>query len=126
MSAPTKPSRHLISRVSVNLTASLLQGLLGLALIPMATFVLGPQDYGVYGMAVVVLALAVAICETGSAYVLYGHYPALDEPERARLQSTLLALAFLLGLLAAVVVLSAWPMLARHVPLLSELTRSET
>ena len=115
-----------MSRVSVNLTASLLQGLLGLALIPMATFVLGPQDYGVYGMAVVVLALVVAVCETGSAYVLYGHYTALDEPGRARLQSTLLALALLLGSLAAVVVLLAWPMLARHVPLLSELTRSET
>jgi O-antigen/teichoic acid export membrane protein len=126
MSVSTKPSRHLMSRVSVNLTASLLQGLLGLALIPMATFVLGPQDYGVYGMAVVVLALVVAVCETGSAYVLYGHYTALDEPGRARLQSTLLALALLLGSLAAVVVLLAWPMLARHVPLLSELTRSET
>lgn len=114
-----------MGRVSVNLVASLLQGLLGLALIPMATFVLGPQDYGVYGMAVVVLSLVVAVCETGSAYVLYGHYHALDESGRARLQSTLLALAFLLGLLAAVVVLLAWPMLARHVPLLSELTRSE-
>lgn len=126
MSPSTTTSRRLTNRVSVNLAASLLQGLLGLALIPMATFVLGPQDYGVYGMAVVVVALVVAVCETGSAYVLYGHYPALDEPGRAGLQSTLLALAFLLGLLAAVVVLLAWPMLARHVPLLSELTRSET
>lgn len=126
MSPSTTTSRRLTNRVSVNLAASLLQGLLGLALIPMATFVLGPQDYGVYGMAVVVVSLVVAVCETGSAYVLYGHYPALDEPGRAGLQSTLLALAFLLGLLAAVVVLLAWPMLARHVPLLSELTRSET
>jgi O-antigen/teichoic acid export membrane protein len=126
MSPSTTTSRRLTNRASVNLAASLLQGLLGLALIPMATFVLGPQDYGVYGMAVVVVALVVAVCETGSAYVLYGHYPALDEPGRAGLQSTLLALAFLLGLLAAVVVLLAWPMLARHVPLLSELTRSET
>ncbi len=114
-----------MSRVSVNLVASLLQGLLGLALIPMATFVLGPEDYGVYGMAVVVVALVVAVCETGSAYVLYGHYPALDEFGRAQLQSTLIALAFFLGLLAAVVVLLGWPMLARQVPLLSELTRSE-
>lgn len=126
MSESITPHRHLMSRVSVNLAASLLQGLLGLALIPMATFVLGPQDYGVYGMAVVVVALVVAVCETGSAYVLYGHYPALDESGRAQLQSTLLTLAFLLGLLAAVVVLLAWPVLAHHVPLLSELTRSET
>lgn len=125
MTTSITSSGHLISRVSVNLVASLLQGLLALALIPMATFVLGPQDYGVYGMAVVVGSLVVAVCETGSAYVLYGHYPILDESGRAQLQSTLLALAFLLGLLAALVVLLAWPMLACHVPLLSELTRLE-
>ncbi len=126
MSACTTTSRRLMSRVSVNLVASLLQGLLGLALIPMATFVLGPQDYAVYGIAVVVLSLVVAVCETGSAYVLYGRYHALDESGRARLQSTLLALALLLGLLAAVVVLSTWSTLSRLIPLLSELTRSET
>lgn len=125
MTESTSIHRHLISRASINLLASLLQGLLGLALIPMATFVLGPEDYGVYGMAVVVVALVVAVCETGSAYVLYGHYPALDEFGRAQLQSTLIALAFFLGLLAAVVVLLGWSMLARQVPLLSELTRSE-
>ncbi len=115
-----------MSRVSINLVASLLQGLLGLALLPVATFVLGPEDYGVYGMAIVVVSLIVAVCETGSAYVLYGHFHVLDEFERAQLQSTLLALALLLGLLAAAGVLSAWQVFTRHIPLLSELTRSET
>lgn len=126
MSASTTSSRYLMSRISVNLAANLLQCLLGVALIPMATFVLCPQDYGVYGMGSMVMILFVAVCETGSAYVLYGYYPALDVSERARLQSTLLALSLLLGLLAAVVALLAWPLLARHVPLLSDLTRSET
>ena len=125
MSPSSTNSRRLISRVSVNIVGSLLQGLLGLALIPMTTFVLGPKDYAVYGMAQVVLSLVVAFCETGSAYVLYGRYHILDESGRARLQSTLLALSFLLGLLAAAVVMLVWPMLARHVPLFSELTRSE-
>jgi O-antigen/teichoic acid export membrane protein len=126
MSTPIKSRHHLISRASVNLAGSILQGILALALIPMATFVLGPEDYGVFGMAVVVVALVAAVCETGSAYVLYGSYSALNEPERARLQSTLIALAFLLGFLATVVVFLVWPVLAHHVPLLSQLTRSET
>ncbi|NKD56033.1 MULTISPECIES: lipopolysaccharide biosynthesis protein [unclassified Haematospirillum] len=114
-------SRHLISRVSINLGASLLQGLLGLALMPMATFVLGPQDYGIYGMVVVVMNLVVAVCETGSAHVLYGHFHALNDSNRARLQSTLLALALMLGLLIALGVLSYWSALAGCIPLLSEL-----
>ena len=126
MSTPIKSSHHLIGRASVNLAGSVLQGILALALIPMATFVLGPEDYGVYGMAVVVVALVAAVCETGSAYVLYGNYPALNEPRRARLQFTLIALALFLGLLATVVILLIWPILAHNVPLLSQLTRSET
>jgi len=126
MSTPIKSSHHLISRASVNLASSILQGILALALIPMATFVLGPEDYGVFGMAVVAAALVAAACETGSAYVLYGSYSALNEPGRARLQSTLIALALFLGLLATVVILLIWPLLAHHVPLLSQLTRSET
>jgi O-antigen/teichoic acid export membrane protein len=126
MSTPIKSIHHLISRASVNLAGSILQGILALALIPMATFVLGPEDYGVFGMAVVVVALVAAACETGSAYVLYGSYSVLNEPGRARLQSTLIALALFLGLLATVVILLIWPLLAHHVPLLSQLTRSET
>ena len=55
MSTPIKSGYHLIGRASVNLTGSILQGILALALIPMATFVLGPEDYGVFGMAVVVV-----------------------------------------------------------------------
>jgi O-antigen/teichoic acid export membrane protein len=118
-------NRHLTSRVSINLVANLLQGLFGLALIPMATFVLGPQDYGVYGMAVVFVALVVSVCENGSAYVLYAQFHTLNEFERARIYSTLLALGLFLGSLAAVGVFLTWPRLARHIPLLSDLTRPE-
>ncbi len=125
MPETTVTHRHLIGRVSINLLANLLQGLLGLALIPMATYVLGPADYGVYGMAIVIAALVVAVCETGSAYVLYGHYPGLDTAGRASLQSTLLVLALALGLFAAGVLFLAWPVMTRHVPLLSELTPTE-
>jgi PST family polysaccharide transporter len=125
MSEPTAPHRQLIGRVSINLLANLLQGLIGIALIPLATYVLSPADYGVYGMAIVISALVVAACETGSSYVLYGHYSGLDANGRASLQSTLLALALVLGLCAGGVIFSVWPLVASLVPLLSELTRTE-
>jgi len=125
MPSLTKYSHHLMKGVSLNLIANFIQGLLTLALIPIATLVLGPQDYAVFGMAVVVVALAVALCETGSAYVLYGHYQVLNESGRARLQSTLLTLALLLGLVAMFLVLLVWPILVRNVPLFTELTQAE-
>lgn len=125
MTTSTTTHRYLIGKVSINLLASMLQGLLGIALIPLTTYVLNPSDYGVFGMASVILALVVAVCEIGSAYVLYGYYPVLDEAQRAGLQSTLLTLAMLLGLLSASVLLLIWPTVSQYVPLLSDLTRLE-
>jgi O-antigen/teichoic acid export membrane protein len=118
-------SRRLIGNVSFNLLANLLQGLLAIALIPLTTFLLGPEDYGVYGLAVVTVALIVAMCETGSAYVLYGSYHSLDPAHRASLQSTLLVLALALGLLAGSVTFLAWPTLVHYLPFLSKLTLAE-
>jgi polysaccharide transporter, PST family len=125
MSKPIVPHRQVIGRVSINLLANLMQGLIGIALIPLATYVLSPADYGVYGMAVVISALVVAACETGSSYVLYGHYPGLDAVGRVSLQSTLLSLAMVLGMFAGGLVFFVWPAMASSVPLLSELTRTE-
>ncbi|MCG9095355.1 lipopolysaccharide biosynthesis protein [Laribacter hongkongensis] len=125
MTESTSIQRHLISRVSINLLANLLQGVLGIILIPLATYVLSPVDYGVYGMASVIVALVVAMCETGSTYVLYGHYLGLDTAGRATLQSTLLVLALALGLFAGGLLFLAWPAVSQYVPLLSELTPTE-
>lgn len=117
--------RRLIGRVSINLLANLLQSALGIALIPLATFVLGPSDYGVYGLAVAFVVLVVAACETGGGYVLYGHYLSLDAAARASLLSTLLVFALSLGLAAGTVVLLVWDVLVRYIPLLSELSPAE-
>lgn len=121
----TTTDRRTAVPISVNLVASLMQGLMGLALIPIATFVLGPKDYGIYGMAVVTLTLVAALCETGSAYVLYGSYQSLSKLERGHLQSTLLFFALLLGLIAATLLILCWSALYRFVPLLSDLTGLE-
>ena len=115
----------ILGRISINLVASLLQGLIGLALIPLVTLILGPRDYGVYGLASTVVALVASACETGLAFILYGHFHALDEFRRARLQSTLLAMALMMGLLGMAGLFSIWSILTHYIPLLSDLTRSE-
>lgn len=98
-------------QVMTNLVANVMQGLLGVALIPLATRILGPEDYGVYGMAIVVVGLAVALCETGAGYVLYGHFADVQEGERRELFSSLLVLGAATGIAAAALLWALWPLL---------------
>jgi hypothetical protein len=57
----------------------------------LATRILGPQEYGTYGMAVVIVGLAASLCETGATYILYAHQDAaLSMPEMKRNQNCLL------------------------------------
>jgi len=118
-------SRRFTGQVMANLVANVMQGLLGVALIPLATRILGPEDYGVYGMAIVVVGLVGAFCETGASYVLYGHFTDLQEGERRELFSTLLALCAATGIVAAALLWALWPLLGRFDSILASLTPME-
>lgn len=124
MAQAALPSRF-AGQVMTNLVANLVQGILGIALIPFATRILGPEDYGIYGMAVVVAGLVVALCETGAAYVLYGHFADVREGERRELFSSLLALSAAAGTVAATLLWALWPLLGRLDSTLAALSPQE-
>lgn len=75
----------------------LLQGGVGFLLLPVATYILEPADYGAYALVTSVTALGGPLANLGSGYLLAAHYPALQPAERRQLISTLLWLG--LGLL---------------------------
>lgn len=118
-------SSRLAGQVMTNLVANMVQGVLGVALIPLATRILGPEDYGVYGMALVVVGLVVALCETGAAYVLYGHFVDVQEGERRELFSSLLTLSAVTGAVAAALLWILWPLLGRFDGILASLSPLE-
>lgn len=118
-------SSRFASQVVINLAANVAQGLLGVALIPLATRILGPEDYGVYGMAIVVVALIVSLCETGAAYVLYGSFSSVQEDERSELFSSLLVLSAATGAVAAFLLWVLWSQLAHFEIILATLTPLE-
>lgn len=113
------------NKVVTNLAANLVQGLLGIALIPIATRILGPEDYGVYGMAIVVVGLVAALCETGATYVLYGHFMDMPDSERRALISSLLALSGATGIVAGALLWALWPSLNSFDAILATLTPLE-
>lgn len=112
-------------QVGFNLAANIVQGLLSVALLPLATRILGPEEYGAYGMAVVVVALVVALCETGAVYVLYGHYPGLAESDRRALLGSLVFLQLIVGAFAALLLWMVWPLVSAHDAVLTSLYPTE-
>lgn len=124
MNQVARPPR-LSKQVMTNLLANLVQGVLGILLIPLATRVLGPGDYGVYGMAIVVVTLVVSLCETGATYVLYGHVSDIPHDERRALFASLLALSAATGTAAAALLWASWPLLDRFDDILASLTPLE-
>ncbi len=112
-------------RVSINTVANVAQGFTGVILIYFATNILDPNDYGIFGIASAILGLATSLCEIGASYVLYSKYYVLDVVERARLQSTLLIVAFFLGLLLSIIIILIWPILTSAINFLSHLTKTE-
>lgn len=121
----TARARRFTGQVMTNLVANVIQALLGVALIPLATRILGPEDYGVYGMAIVVVGLVGALCETGAGYVLYGHFADVQEGERRELFSSLLVLSAAAGIAAAALLWALWPLLGRFDSILASLTPME-
>lgn len=119
-----RPHR-LAGQVMTNLLANFVQGALGIALIPLATRILGPEDYGIYGMAIVVAGLVIALCETGAVYVLYGHSTDLKERKRRELFSSLLVLSAATGIVAAALLWVLWPQLSHFVGILTSLSPLE-
>lgn len=107
--------------------SSVVQAMLSVALIPLATMILGPKEFGAYGMAVVVAGLASASCDLGCGIVLYGHYSEASGDELRRLLASVLFLSTTAGLLFGSILFGVWPvisMLAGNGDLLSQLELS--
>lgn len=117
--------KRVSGQVGLNLVANVIQGVLGVALLPLATRILGPQEYGTYGMAVVIVGLAGALCETAAAYILYAHYDGLSEVDRRALLASLVFLEFSVGACAALILWMVWTTLGAYDPILASLHPTE-
>src|SRR4051812_28982857 len=88
--------------------ATALGAVFSIALLPLATSVLGPAEFGVYSYAMAVTALAAVLSDFGAGIVLPEHYHDLDKEERRRLLTTLLTASFTVACLLALLVFFAW------------------
>lgn len=114
-----------IYQVGINLLANFAQGFAGIALLPLTTKILGPAEYGVYGMALVMVNLSVALCEVGLPLTLYNRLPGLDRQEARSMLSSLLWVALGTSASIAFALTLVWPLIASANQLLASLDATE-
>lgn len=99
------------------LLPSIVQGGIGLALVPVTTHYLDPRDFGVYALLIAVAMPVRAFAATGAPWVIGGNYFSTDEPERRAMLFNVLAFELALrGVLVLLLYVMAEPALRLLVP----------
>jgi O-antigen/teichoic acid export membrane protein len=101
-------------KVSLFLIPSIVQGFLGLIMVPVTTYVLEPEDFGLFALVSSMTALPSAMASMGSGYLLATHYPMLGRSERRAMISTFLLLGLCILLVFTGVALTVGPWLITH------------
>ena len=92
------------------LAPGILQAVAGILVLPLATLILTPEDYGIFGMVTGVTAAASAIVALGSSFIIGNHFDARNKhADNVIIVSTMVWLVFLTGILiSAVVAICFW------------------
>jgi len=100
--------KGMLKQITSNLSANLIQGILGLLIIPVATRILGPIDYGIYAIAMAISAFVTACCELGYSYIIYGNVIKLSESKCSQLISFMVILGIFTGSIAGIFLFLIW------------------
>lgn len=82
---------------------------LSVALLPLATRVLGPDDFGTYGFVLAVVMFASGFADAGVGILLAEHYPVSTTLERRRILTTVAVVSVLVSGGLALIIYAAWP-----------------
>jgi O-antigen/teichoic acid export membrane protein len=98
--------------------ASAVQAALSIALLPLATLVLGAADFGTYALFMSVVALLVAVSDGGGALALPAHFGPADATARGRMVVTFVIVSGSLGVAVGLMLAALWPLKASAAPTL--------
>lgn len=99
-------------RFSLFLVPSVVAMGVSFVMVPITTYVLHPEDFGLYGLMMALVAVGWTLSLVGSTAVCSQHFPRLGPVERGRLVSTTLAFAFAVALTFCAACVLLWGTLA--------------
>src|SRR5215510_2147949 len=100
--------RHFVGRVVTLAAATAFNAILSVALLPLATRQLGAGDYGIYGLAISIVALVSAAADGGAGLLVPAHYGCASASERARLFVSLAIFAGIAATAAGLLMVIPW------------------
>lgn len=99
-----------LQRFSFFLAPSLLTIIVSFVMVPVTTYRLGPDAFGVFGLMSTVTVVGWTVSFIGSSAVCNIHFLKLELEERRRLMSTLLCVALAIGCVFCALCLALWPL----------------
>jgi O-antigen/teichoic acid export membrane protein len=102
---------HLAGRVLLFLSATVLQALTAVAILPLTTIVLDAADFGYFALVMSWAALVSSFGDAGASLALPAHYGVASEAERRRMLSSFFLVSLLFSSGLAVLFWAAWPWL---------------
>ena len=113
------------ANVAYNIAGNFIQGFITLILIPITTKILDAEDYGIFGIGLVILNLSTAICETGSSYLIYAYIQKISHKRRCELFSTFILMAGIIGCIVSAILYSIWILLRAELEFFSQFSELE-
>ena len=104
-----------VRQFSLFLAPSALGAVLSLVMVPITTYVLSPEAFGVFGLMNAVIGIGWTVSALGSSAVCNTYYPDLDSAERSRFVSTMLYLAVGAATVFCLLCAALWPLVAAGV-----------
>jgi O-antigen/teichoic acid export membrane protein len=105
---------HFVGRVVTLAAATAFNGILSVALLPLATRHLGASDYGIYGLVISIVILVSAAADGGAGLLVPAHYGSASESERAQLFVSVAIFAGIAASIAGLLIIIPW--LCHHGP----------
>lgn len=111
MSARSAQAQKVASSFSLYLAPSIFQVALSFLMLPVATLVIGPHEYGVFALASAYTGFGSALASMGGAYIFAHRFPGSSQSEARELVSTIAILGMTAVVAYSVLLIVLWPLL---------------
>lgn len=99
-----------IKRFSFFLLPSVFQSFTAIAILPIATRILGPEEYGIFALLTSLAAFGTVFASMGSGYLVAAHYQIIKEEEKNRMVSSIFVFGIAVAIMFSLIILFLWPL----------------
>lgn len=105
---------NVVKRFSLFLLPSVFQAVISFAVLPITTYLLGPEEYGLFALMSSITAIVSVIATMGIGYAVAADYQIIDELGKKRMIASIFAVSFLISIATSAIILFLWPLFANQ------------